>query len=96
MTAQQNRFSVIAGVNESGQQEAGAQSMQRVAALWGILFALLLGAAAWVAVANEVNTTRASISTAPVAPAQTVQEIGYFPSTYVNQGTEIEEHIQAF
>lgn len=93
MTAQQQHFGVSADVDESRRHETDAGT-KRLAAFFMVLSALLLVALTWFA--NEVNTTHASSGPAPGAAAQTSREFEYFPSNYVNQATEIEEHIEAF
>ncbi len=87
-------LSVIAGApgGESSQQ---AHAPRRDVAIAVIVAAvLLLGAAIGGAFStrSEVDAAAHSVSPAP----EPTEGFVYFPSQYVNQATEVEEHIQAF
>ena len=75
---------------------AGDEFHQRLAAALVLLCVVLLSATAWFV--NEVKATHAATIDEPAAAAQTStsQNFEYFPSRFVNQASDVEEHIQAF
>jgi hypothetical protein len=83
----------LPGVQDDG-ATGRAQPPRRVVSMAVIVAALLLGAA----VGRVLPTTAATGATAQsAAPAsQATEPFVYFPSQYVNQATEVEEHIQAY
>ena len=93
MTVQQDRFSAIEGANASGRHVPGARSNQwYVAFLVGLCAILLAASAGFTTLVG--NPQAADAATA--AAMQPTPQVEYFPSLYVNQATEVSEHIQAF
>src|SRR5688500_16177711 len=70
------------------------QFHQRLAAALVLLCVLLLSVTTWVV--NDVKSTHASTTVEAAAAAHPAPDFEYFPSRYVNQATDAEEHIQAF
>jgi hypothetical protein len=94
MNAQQNHSVVIEGVNESGVHQREASSTRPFVAPLLTLFVILLMISAWVEVKGIADGSGAAASTP--AAAESVPQVEYFPSAYVNHATEVTEHIQAF
>jgi hypothetical protein len=59
-----------------------------------IIVALALGTAQWVQSSVDATAADAAQRISPVSPA--AGQFEYFPSQYVNQAKQAEEHIQAF
>jgi hypothetical protein len=81
-------------ISQEDQHSVQADVPRRVAVLALIIAAVvLLGAAAGGMFPSRAGGEASSGETAMAEPAH---EFVYFPSQYVNQATEIEEHIEAF
>ena len=90
MNIGRQHLSVIAGApgGESSQQ---AHAPRRDVAIAVIVAAVLLLGGAF-STRSEVDAAAHSVSPAP----EPTEGFVYFPSQYVNQATEVEEHVQAF
>ena len=94
MTSHKSRLTLIWNARPlAGGTDSGASDRRATAVL--LIVILLLGAAsAWVAAA--MDPAQAPVAMPKNATPSAPQSFEYFPSQYVNQATEREEHIQAF
>jgi hypothetical protein len=83
----------VGGDNSGQERTLSRKSQLLVIAAVIVLGALLVGSAIWTS--PDLSPQAASQAEGDT-PAPTALEFEYFPAQYVNQGKEIEEHIQAF
>lgn len=93
MKTGENRLRVVEGNGMQRVEWSRKRRLQIIAAVVG-LTVLLAGGAQW---AQRGAGPAPQAAAQPKAAAQAEPAaIDYFPAQYVNQATEVEEHIQAF
>jgi len=88
-------FSIISGAPDGGSSDrVHAPRRHRAIVVTVVAAALLLGATVSGTLSTKASVD-AAVHGASAAP-EPIEISVYFPSQYVNQATEVEEHIQAF